>query len=132
MLVVRADGGTATEGGAGALEMLARQPVGHAGYFGRHIMHGLVQEHVEVTRRGALLRQPLGFAGQRLHLARAQLARGGGAEQAEGGAHPAQRHARLVNADGAAAREHDFAVLQKVVTASRHDLPQGLFGRVQL
>ena len=76
----------------------------------------LVQEDMQVARRGAFAGQPLGF-GRR---ARAPTGPSTAlAEQAEGRAQPAQRHPGLVDADRPAARQHDGAILQQVGMARR-------------
>jgi len=65
--------------------------------------------------------QPFGFGRQRPHHRPVD----GMAEQAEGGAQAAQRHAGLVDADRPAARQDDGAVLAKVGMAVRQDVAQG-------
>ena len=106
----------------------------------RHLAHRLGQEDMEVARRRAFAGQPRLGAGQRAEGAeertdaeQQQRGRDGlwvaarlvAAKEAEGGPQAAQRHTRLVDADRAAAFQHDGAIFLEIGVALDHDLSQG-------
>ena len=119
-LAVEALEAGAGQGRAGALQMGLGQPVADSPDDRRHVAQRLVEEDMEVARRGAFAGQPLGFGRERAH----DRPVDGALEQAEGRAQPAQRHPGLVDADRPAARQDDGAILHQVGMARRHDVPQ--------
>ncbi len=116
----------AGKGRAGALQIGVGQPAGDA------LRPSAATSSTVSVRKTC--RSRAGAHSPASHLASADSARhhrpvDGMAEQAEGRAQAAQRHARLVDADRPAALQDDGAVLAEVGMAVGHDVAQRDIGR---